>query len=251
MNLRAKITVYMLIGAVAFSGVVILVTSYYLNQTLTRSLITQGQIMAASMGELSAERLIEEDAVGLRKVLENYRNYLRNEYVIIVDANYAIMAHTYSGEVPASLRDMQRLEAYTPTLGDPFRTELITVDGKAVYDILFPIKDGLLGYVRVGLDQSWVQDQVRTPLIYIGVIIAIGTLAAIAVALMIITVQVTRPVIHLANAAEQISMGNFNASVRISVKNELQMLAAALDRMRESLRTSLERLKTRSTIGRF
>ena len=34
MNLRAKITVYMLIGAVAFSGVVILVTSYYLNQTL-------------------------------------------------------------------------------------------------------------------------------------------------------------------------------------------------------------------------
>ena len=91
----------------------------------------------------------------------------------------------------------------------------------------------------------------QTTLLYIGFIILLGTLAAIALALFVITTQVTRPVIALANAAKEISLGNFNASVELNVQNELQILASAIDRMRESLKTSLERLKTRSTIGRF
>ncbi|MCB0260196.1 MAG: HAMP domain-containing protein, partial [Calditrichaeota bacterium] len=112
-------------------------------------------------------------------------------------------------------------------------------------------EEGLLGYVRIGLKKAYVDEQIQNTLFYIGVIIVIGTLAAILVALMIITVQVTRPVIHLANAAEEISLGNFDTPVNLNINNELQMLAAAIDRMRESLKSSLERLKTRSTIGRF
>ncbi|HQU71010.1 MAG: HAMP domain-containing protein [Calditrichaeota bacterium] len=251
MNLRVKIAIYILIGAILFSGLVIFVASFYLNRTLTDSLIMQGRIIAGSISELAAERLIEEDAVGLRKILENYRNYLSNEYVLIVDADYNVAAHTYTGDVPAELVDPSLYESLDFSEGQQFAQHEITVAGRDIYDITLPIKEGLLGYVRVGLRKAYVADQVRTPLLYIGLIIAIGTLAAIAVALMIITVQVTRPVLHLVDAAKEISMGNFDAPVEVKVKNELQMLGEAIDRMRESLKTSLERLKTRSTIGRF
>ncbi|MCB0259438.1 MAG: hypothetical protein KDE62_06925, partial [Calditrichaeota bacterium] len=87
-NLRVKITIYILIGAVVFSGVIILVTSHFLRQTLTDSLVNQGRIVASSIAELAAEKLIEEDQVGLKKISEKYRYYLSNEYIIIVDADY-------------------------------------------------------------------------------------------------------------------------------------------------------------------
>lgn len=250
-NLRVKITIYILIGAVVFSGVIILVTSHFLRQTLTDSLVNQGRIVASSIAELAAEKLIEEDQVGLKKISEKYRYYLSNEYIIIVDADYNIITDTYNGNVPGALRDGSVFQDVDLAGGGQFVKRLMTVDEREVYDIILPIEEGLLGYVRIGLKKAYVDEQIQNTLFYIGVIIVIGTLAAILVALMIITVQVTRPVIHLANAAEEISLGNFDTPVNLNVNNELQMLAAAIDRMRESLKSSLERLKTRSTIGRF
>ena len=125
------------------------------------------------------------------------------------------------------------------------------VQGEEVYDITYPIKDGLLGFVRVGLRKSFVDEQINRTLLYIGAVIAFGTLIIILVALAVITVQVTRPVIKLTEAANEISMGNFNTPIEVKAKNELQVLAVAIDRMKESLKTSLTRLKTKSTIGRF
>lgn len=250
-NLRVKITIYILIGAVVFSGVIIFVTSHFLRQTLTDSLVNQGRIVASSIAELAAEKLIEEDQVGLKKISEKYRYYLSNEYIIIVDADYNIITDTYNGNVPAALRDGSVFQDVDLAGGEQFTKRLMTVEDREVYDIILPIEEGLLGYVRIGLKKAYVDEQIQNTLFYIGVIIVIGTLAAILVALMIITVQVTRPVIHLANAAEEISLGNFDTPVNLNINNELQILAAAIDRMRESLKSSLERLKTRSTIGRF
>ena len=45
--------------------------------------------------------------------------------------------------------------------------------------------------------------------------------------------------------AYKISMGEFDKPVRVSVKNEIGILAEAIERMRESLKSSIERLKNR------
>ncbi|RMH95908.1 MAG: HAMP domain-containing protein [Calditrichaeota bacterium] len=216
----------------------------------------QGRIVASSIAELAAEKLIEEDRVGLKKILEKYRYYLSNEYILIVDAEFTPVADTYNGDLPQELRDNSVYENYDFASGQEYIRQVMEVSSPAgetveVYDLCYPIKEGLLGFVRVGLKKSFIDDHIRTTLLYIGIIVLIGTLAAILVALAIITYQVTRPVMQLAQAAEQISLGNFDVSAQIKVKNELQILAAAIERMRESLKTSLERLKTRSTIGRF
>lgn len=251
-GLRVKITLYILIGALVLSALIISVTSYYLNTTLTGSLISQGRIIASSISELAAERLIEQDVIGLKNIVEKYRYYLSNEYIIIVDPDLNIVTDTYNGNLPEELQNKSdvRLVAEEATEAD-FSSALMHIGSEEVFDIQVPIKAGLLGFVRVGLRKSFIDSQVRSTLWYIGFIIAVGTLVAIAVALLLITLQVTRPVIHLAAAAEQISLGNFDTPVEVKVTNELQILGAAIDRMRESLKTSIERLKTRSTIGRF
>ena len=252
-TLRAKITIYILVGAAIFSGVIIFVTSYYLNKALRESLVEQGKIIGNSISELAAARLIENDEVGMRQILEKYRYFVSNEYILIVDADYnsvSVVSDGFSTSLPEELRQTAVYDDLMES-GQAHMVGQLSVNGNDVYDITVPVKEGMLGFVRVGLKKSYVDEKVRATLMYIAIIIGIGTLAAILVALMIITVQVTRPVVHLTNAAREISLGNFNTPVNISVKNELEVLAAAIDRMRESLKTSLERLKTRSTIGRF
>lgn len=272
-NLRFKIALYILIGALIFSGIVIAVTSVSLNKTLATSYVSQSRIIANSIGKLMAAEMIgaEEDLMGVKKTLEDFRQYLnsasiQNEYILIADRDHRVvaeinalnqegLAEQFKGEHEsgncAYCRYIETGVFYENEKQGNTLPPLISVNSTEVFDIRVPIEEGMIGFVAIGLKKSFVDEQVRTTLIYIGIIIAIGTLAAIVVALMIITVQVTRPVIKLANAAEQISLGNFNTPVNISVKNELQILAAAIDRMKESLKTSLERLKTRSTIGRF
>ncbi|NIU00656.1 MAG: HAMP domain-containing protein [Nitrosopumilaceae archaeon] len=231
---------------------IFIVISYYLNRTLTNSMLIQGEIIAKSIAELAAEKIVEEDVIGLKKTLEKYRYYLSgNEYILIVDAERNIVTDTYNGDIPEELKDNSVYADIDPSLDEEYNLQSFTIQEQEIYEILFPIKEGLLGFVRVGLKKSVVDHQVNTTLFYVGVIIILGTIAAIIVALTIITVQVTRPVTHLTRAAKEISLGNFDTSIKVNVKNELQVLAAAIDRMRESLRASLERLKSRSTIGRF
>lgn len=255
-GLRLKIMVYILVGAAVFSGFLIAVTSHYLNDTLTQSLIDQGRIIGNSVSELAAEKLIEEDFIGLKRVIEKYRSYLSNEYILIVDSQHKIVTDTYFGQVPAELNSEEGDPNcpycnYDLESGASYEVALFNVAATDVYDITIPIKDGLLGFVRVGLKKSFVDDSVNTNIFYIGIIIAIGTLLLIAGAMTLVTIQVTRPVINLANAANEISLGKFDTPVEVNVQNELQVLATAIERMKESLKTSLERLKTRSTIGRF
>lgn len=273
MSLRFKITIYILIGALVFSGIVIAVTSISLNKTLATSYVSQSKIIANSIGKLMAAEMLggEEDMMGVKKTLEDFRQYLnstviQNEYIMIVDPRHHIVAEITASNQEGMLDAFNNEHesgncAYCKFLetGEFYANEkqggdlppLVQVNSQEVFDIRVPIEEGMIGFVGIGLKKSFVDAQVRMTLIYIGIIIAIGTLAAIVVALMIITMQVTRPVIRLANAAEEISLGNFNTPVNVNVKNELQILAAAIDRMKESLKTSLERLKTRSTLGRF
>lgn len=250
-NLRVKISLYILIGAVVFSGVIIFVTSHFLQKILTESLVKQGQIVASSIAELAAEKMIDNDKIGLKKISEKFRYTLSNEYIIIIDPEYNVVTDSYNGNIPLELTDNTVYQKFETSEVEGFSNELLQIGGNDIYDVILPIEEGLLGFVRVGLKKSFVDQQIQETLLYIGIVVAIGTLAAILVALMVITVQITRPVLHLANAAKEISLGNFNTPINLNIKNELNILAAAIDRMRESLKTSLDRLKTRSTMGRF
>jgi HAMP domain-containing protein len=272
-NLRFKITLYILIGALVFSGIVIVVTSISLNKTLATSYVSQSTIIASSIGKLMAPEMIgvEIDDMGIRKTLEDFRQYLnsgsiQNEYILVADPEHEVVAYITatnqdvviegfkeeheSGNC-AFCRFLETGEFYENEKQGKALPPIRTINSGEVYDIRIPIEEGMIGYVAIGLKKSFVDQKVQTTLVYIGIIIAVGALAALVVALAIITVQVTRPVIKLANAAEEISLGNFDTPIDIKVKNELQILAAAIDRMKESLKTSLDRLKTRSTIGRF
>ncbi len=250
-SLRVRITIFVVIGAVIFSGIIIAAIYYYLGKTLTDALIEQGRIVGMNISELAAEKLIVEDIVSLKMNIEKYRHYSNIEYIIIEDFDHQIKADTYNGDVPPELVGAN---SYDVSRNSDYHIELVSIDQEGssqyIYDILVPIKEGLMGFARVGMKKSYVDSEIQKTLLYLGIIIIIGILLSIFVALIIITTQITRPVLYLTKAAENISMGNLDLSLEVKVKNELFTLASAIDRMRESLKTCLERMKTRP-VSRF
>ena len=250
-SLRIKITALIVLGTIIFSAFIMGFIYHYLSKTLINTLVEQGRIVGANISELAAEKLIVDDLVSLRMNIEKYRHYSSIEYILIEDFNRQILTDTYNGNVPSELIGKNAFDI-TASKEYSIRSVLIEQNGAKIkiYDILVPIKEGLLGFTRVGMKKSYVDSQIQSTLLYLGIITTLGILISIIVALLIITTQITRPVLYLTKAAENISLGNLDLTIEVKVKNELKILASAIDRMRESLRTCLERMKTRP-VSRF
>lgn len=85
-----------------------------------------------------------------------------------------------------------------------------------------------------------VRQQIFTLIVFALVILIIATLVAVATAR-----QITRPIVALVQAADQISLGKMDDPVLARTNDEIGDLARALERMRVSLTAALERLRKR------
>ncbi len=243
-SLRWKITLLILFGAIVFSVITLFITYRYVNNLLTDSLIEQGRIVAGNLAEIAAEKLIEEDIVALRSTIEKYKYYSNIEYIIVEDFNHQIKTDTYNEAVPKEINYHNVYEEFTD---NNTSVKLIELDSQniEVYDILLPIKEGLLGFVRIGMKKSYVDEKIEETILYLSLVFGIGIFLAIILVLFIITLQITRPIVYLTEEASKISMGDFDRPVNIKVKNEIRILADSIERMRESLKTSIDRLSKR------
>ncbi len=241
-SLRWKIILIVVVGTLFFSAVTLIVTASYLNRMLTSSLIEQGKIIGFNVSELAAEKLIEDDIVALKAIIEKYRHYDNVEYIIIEDFSGEIKTDTYNKNIPKEIKSVQ----LSPEMNDN-KPSVRYIDVKSqhiqVYDVFWPVKEGLLGFVRVGMRKSYVTENLKKSILNLGLFFIAGTFLAIILALFVITLQVTRPITYLTEQAYKISMGELDTPVRFSAKNEIGLLAEAIERMRESLKTAIARLR--------
>lgn len=243
-SLRWKITAIILVSTLIFSMITLYVTYRYVSKNLFFSLIEQGNIVASNIAELAAAKLIEDDVVGLKTLIEKYKYFSNVEYIIIEDFNARIKTDTFNGNIPPTIKKGHVFKGIADNkidvklIGDP-------AAHLQVFDILHPIKDGLLGFVRVGMRKSYVDNEIRTTIMNIGLFFLAGIFLAVILSILIITFQVSRPIAKLTKAAYHISMGDLDKPVKIGVNNEIKILADAIERMRISLKTSIDRLQKR------
>ena len=76
-------------------------------------------------------------------------------------------------------------------------------------------------------------------------IAALGGIAIAIVLALIIAQSITRPVARLAEVADRMSLGELDIEIDVVGTNEVGQLAESLRRMQASLRSAIERLRTR------
>ena len=86
--------------------------------------------------------------------------------------------------------------------------------------------------------------QARSDFVLFSSTALVGIVLALGLALFI-SATITRPMTHLAEVADRMSLGELDVDIDVSGNNEIGQLAESLRRMQSSLRSAIERLRQR------
>ena len=104
----------------------------------------------------------------------------------------------------------------------------------------------LVTKAATGLDESF-DDRTSeaTQAMQVVGLVALGGLVVACALAFLIGHSITRPIVHLAEVADRISLGDLDVEIDVHGKNEVGKLAESLRRMQASLRSAIERLRMR------
>jgi len=243
LSLRWKIS-----GILVFSNLFLgIILVYIVNSTVTESLeselIERGRTIAQDIAKFSAPQILDEDKVALKEIITNSQSSESVEYIIIHNFDLEILTDTYNGQIPDSIlqRNIENIECSSKPeiIADP------TLNLEC-YDIVVPVEDGDLGYIRVGMKNEYIQEQVAKPIESIILTILTVTLIGIIITYFLSN-RILKPILYLTGRANEISTGNLDEKVTVNTNDEIKHLAEAVERLRESLNLALTRLKKHQT----
>ncbi len=244
LSLRWKISGLLLISNVVIGIFLIVFMSSQVRQNLGSEIISKGKIIAQDLAQFSVETISEEDKIALKQLLSTSISYESVEYVLIQKVDLSVLADTYNGQIPEKLLTQQ-----PPNVDKASEPKVLSLpDGVEVIDIWAPVEEGYLGFVRVGIRQDYVQDKIQKTAIKVVGTIIIAILLIWLIIVYLISRKVIKPLMYLTNRADEISRGELDQPVQINTGDEIEELGNALERLRESVKIALDRLKKQRTM---
>lgn len=244
MGLRWKISGILIVSNLLLGLLIVLIVNDKVSDSLRKELVERGRTIATNLSNYSAEQIMEEDVIGLRQIISRSVNFESVGYILIHDSEGEVLADNFNGQVPQSLTSVTVMgrENYE------FAASVNASEAIGLcYDIIVPVEEGFLGYVRVGMRQEYVEEAVnRTNMIIIFIIIGI-TVAGMLIVLFLAN-RIIKPILYLTRKADDISQGKLDEKVGVNTNDEIQHLGEALERLRESVKIALERLKKHQTL---
>ena len=119
----------------------------------------------------------------------------------------------------------------------------LTAGGQQIYDMAVKLQE-TGGEVHVGLFLEDISKQdimeIAPLLIVLGTLLILGALSFLHLAN-----SISKPIRQLAEASQRISLGELDLPIKINGSGEIVELASALERMRFSIKSAMERLRRR------
>jgi HAMP domain-containing protein len=213
-------------------------------ESLENELIERGRALALDLSEYASELLLEEDVVGLTGIITRLLSFETAQYMLIHNSDGALLADTFNGQVPQELTERRiggEINKYEP--------KLITLNenGETCYDIVVPVEEGSLGFIRIGMKRSYITEKVRRTNNYIMISVLVITIIGIFIVYFLAN-RIINPILQLAKRANEISTGQLDEQIAIKTNDEINYMAEAVERLRESLNIALARLNKNKTI---
>ncbi len=243
-SLRWKISGILIFSNLFLGILVTYIVNNMLTETLENELIERGRAIGQDLARYSAPQILEEDVVGLKQIITSALAYESVEYVLIQNSESRMISDTYNGQVPPELTE--RSIFGNINYKKPQIVFLKNIDEEC-YDINIPVEEGDLGYVRIGMRKSYIDERVQKTNNYVLLTVVIVTLAGIIIVYFLAN-KIIRPILYLTKRANEISTGKLEEKVSVDTSDEIKDLANAVERLRESLNLALERLKKHQTL---
>ncbi len=181
----------------------------------------------------------------MNNLVEKIGAYENISYVMILDPDGKILAHTYDNLVGMELND-EETKSIISTGNEMVRVRHDEQENPAVMDFYAPVNLGTNsgGYFRLGLDLSGLNRHARENMINIFVICLPAVLAGIFLAALISKRLMQKPLLDLAAATEKLAIGDFSCKVPVRNRDELGELAQAFNTMIVHLSNLIQSVKS-------
>ncbi|MCK4595557.1 HAMP domain-containing protein [candidate division WOR-3 bacterium] len=185
----------------------------------------------------AGQLIIAEDMISLNGLVNDTKQLSDDIiYAIIIDRVGNPIAHTFLSDVPSKLLSIPSF-----TGGKNYNAQFLNIHGINIQDVSFPIRDGTLGYARIGYTGKYLTVYFRGLLLRMFIIVAIILIVGI-IASIFTARSITSPIKHLIDITNRISMGEVDVTVDISSKDEIGQLAKSIRRMAASIKIAIKRL---------
>jgi methyl-accepting chemotaxis protein len=216
--------------------------NYIVQQAATAARVIEKQVSVA---------LINNDITDIKKIVEKYGYQNSNEYILIVDAKYNIIAGINDKRISDALLQYDKQNAEILVGSNEMTVIPLRLADKMIYNIIVPLGDGYLGFLHYGINITAVSPHLTTVFWKITVYVLLISALMYSFIYYIIKKQIFIPMAQITEAATAISLGKFDTTAIIPGNKDFQELIAAIERMRESLKTSINRLRNRSSHRHF
>lgn len=243
-SLRWKISGILVLSNLILGIIIVLIVNRTVSENLSKELIERGRTIALNLAQYSAEQILEEDVVGLRQLITGSLNFESVAYILIHTSENEVLVDTYNEDIPHEL--LENTKNGEDVDKSP---ELVYISEADIecFDIWEPVEEGYLGYIRIGMRKDYIDQSVyETNLILIAAILGVTLLGIIIV--LFLANRIIKPILYLTARADDISKGELEEKVSVGTKDEIESLAQALERLRESVKIALDRLKKQQTL---
>ncbi|RMH63210.1 MAG: HAMP domain-containing protein [Calditrichaeota bacterium] len=240
LSLRWKISGILVISNLVLGVALVLIINSTVARRIEKEMIERGRALGHNLAQSASEQILSEDSFGLKQIITKALSFESVEYILIQNSDKEVLAETFNGQMPASLKEL------LPQTDQNIHNLVLEEGNIRCCDIVVPVEEGYLGFIRIGMKQAYIDEAIAEINILIIAIIGGITLVGILVVLFLAN-RIINPIIYLTEKANEISQGQIDESIQVSTRDEIQDLAEALERLRESVKIALGRLKKRQT----
>lgn len=185
----------------------------------------------------AADKILINDLVALHKLINDQILIDPAVSYVFIVRDGKIVVHTFSDGFPVEL-----ISANLPVNDEKSRlTKIVSERGEHFLDIAWPIFSGKAGVLRLGMSEKPYQAKIRGLWLQMSLFTLGIMILAILVGKHLIS-RLTRPLMMLTHAAEQIDEGHLEVQTNVHGYNEVAKLAFSFNGMLARIREYTDRL---------
>lgn len=192
----------------------------------------RGSEIATYIAALSSNDILLDDNYALFDRINRAKNNTEDvRYILITDSAGRILAHTFAGNLPTGLPITVSTQIKDE---DGYQIMKFNSNEGSIRELIVPIENGAIGYVRVGMSEKSTQQLLKFKLQEFFITTLLVCLLA-AVGSTYLAYLIIHPMRNLTKAAQQIQQGNFYVQTEIKTEDEVGRLAGVFNEMIQSL----------------
>lgn len=204
--------------------------------------------LAKTLAVTSASWVMANDLVGLQEVTSSVASNPHVKYVMVLSPNLRVLSHNQQEFLGMYASDDASLKMLDIDIQDGNITSVVIAYSHSLDDLAAPIIMGnkLIGWARVGIDQSYILDNLMQALIHAVFYLIIGSFIAYLFARLVAKWLVTG-LSKLAEGFNQFRSGERGLRINIESEDEIGQLANGFNLMLDELEAKESSLQDLAT----